>query len=114
MIEDMVGQTFTSVTGSVGSEEMVFSNSFWKFRFYHYQDCCESVDISEIIGDLDDLIDTPILEAREDSESDSEDYGTYTWTFYNFRTIKGSVTVRWYGSSNGYYSESVSLEKVKQ
>ena len=114
MIEDMVGQVFTTVTGYEGEEEMVFSNSFWKFRFYHEQDCCESVAISEIIGDLDDLIDTPIFEAREDGESDNGGDGSVTWTFYNFRTIKGSVTVRWYGTSNGYYSEAVYLEKVKQ
>ena len=32
--------------------------------------------------------------------------------WYKFGTIKGYVTVRWYGESNGYYSEEVNFERV--
>ena len=112
-IENMVGKVFTSVTQD--GSEMVFKNDTELFRFYHYQDCCESVYIESIVGDLSDLEGEPLLIAEEVSgEIPEPKEGEYiesrTWTFYKFATRKGYVDVRWLGESNGYYSESVDLE----
>lgn len=80
-------------------------------HFFHVQDCCESVYLADITGDLDDLLDAEIYDAREDCETGGE-HGdsTYTWTFYNIRTSKGTITLRFNGESNGYYSESVDFD----
>lgn len=89
---------------------------------YHEQSCCEDVEIKEIvgscigliIGDIKDLLDSPIILAEEVSNKEGEDDGfSATWTFYKLGTIKGCVTISWYGTSSGYYSEAVDLIKLK-
>lgn len=123
-IEVLKGLTLKEIQGDAGSEKLTFiTNDEREFVMYHSTDCCESVDIEDIAGDLKDLIGNPILEASEETNSDNpKTYGdagytysdeSHTWTFYKLATIKGSVTIRWYGSSNGYYSESVSFCEVK-
>jgi len=84
------------------------------YYMFHSQDCCEDVYIEEIIGDLDDLIGWPILEAEMvegETEKAPDGYDDQKWTFYKLGTIKGHVTIRWYGTSNGYYSIDVSFQK---
>lgn len=82
------------------------------YEQYHEQDCCENVWIEDINGDLDDLIGSFVTSRRivQDDPNASE---SGTWTFYKFATRKGYVTIRWYGSSNGYYSESAGMYKIK-
>ena len=84
-----------------------------RYEMYHDQDCCEDVRVDEVIGDYEDLVGVPILDAREESSSTNgkKSDTSFMWTFYIIRTIKGTVTIRWYGSSNGYYSESVSFRE---
>lgn len=113
VIKEMIGVEMKKVyTSSPDSEdELVFEAvDGRKFIFRHHRDCCESVSIEDIVGDLEDL-EGVISEATESSEDDPQAGESGTWTFYRFAAAgKGTVTVRWYGSSNGYYSESVYLD----
>jgi hypothetical protein len=111
----MLGKTFVRVSGDVGGYEMTFETANGeRFMFAHSQDCCESVDINDIVGDLQDLCGSPMLLAEEVQgetpvDFDERDHESVTWTFYKFATRKGYVDVRWLGESNGYYSEGVDL-----
>ena len=109
----LIGKTFTSVTKTThaGDEAIMFNTDDGsKYVMHHRQDCCESVYIEDINGDLEDLVGTPILNAYEAFGEKDVDYGIEGWTFYDISTIKGSVHIRWNGSSNGYYSIGVDLE----
>ena len=78
---------------------------------YHSQDCCETVYIEDINGnkDLNGAIFYEVIQKECDRDGlDCDD--SFTWTFYTIITSKGYLDIRWYGSSNGYYSESVDVE----
>lgn len=111
IFDEMIGVTMSDVSGaSVGSEDMKFSGAGKTFSFYHREDCRETVAIDEIHGDPSDLVGSPVLQAEEVSSEgapDPESSESWTWTFYKFATNKGAVTIKWLGTSNGYYSESV-------
>lgn len=128
-VNELVGKVLTNVENK--GDELIFTcKNGDVYKLYHSQDCCESVSIDDINGDLNDLIGTPILVADEVNNEQFEkefaakfkhvegsyykkdDEGNYepdscTWTFYKFATSKGYVDVRWFGESNGYYSEGV-------
>ena len=124
---DLRGETFTDIYGlKEGSTQVVFvkSNQSEGYALFHEQDCCERVWLEDVCGDPKDLIGTPILSAEEVSSNDSfneklekeyseQDQGSHTWTFYKISTIKGSVTLRFFGASNGYYSEEVTTGQLE-
>ena len=115
--KELTGQVCQSVV-NVDNESIHFTTvDNVVYRLEHIQDCCECVSVDDICGDLEDLVGNPIVQAEEFSNDyrGPKTHGeeSFTWTFYKLATIKGSVTIRWYGSSNGYYSESVSFFRMK-
>lgn len=113
-VSDMVGAVLSSVAGMAeDSERVVFvASDGRRWSMLHEQDCCEHVRIVDVSGSPEDLVGHPLLVCEErtsNGDRPSEHSESWTWTFYEFRTVKGSVTLRWLGESNGYYGERVSL-----
>ena len=126
-IEDLKGKLLSNVEVDGRNSIKFIVDDGTEYLMFHNQDCCEVVSIDDICGDIQDLIGSEILIAEEVSHDDSPDAvwrllkegitdkeyeaESETWTFYKIDTSKGGVTIRWYGSSNGYYSERVDFMK---
>lgn len=119
-IKELLGKTLAEVVAKRHDEEIIFKTTEGKaYKMYHMQDCCESVVVEDICGELFDLIGSPIIQADEETSNyDPTDYkreyppDSLTWTFYRLATAKGQVVIRWLGESNGYYSECVDFEEI--
>jgi len=114
IIKELLGQAILDITGAEkNSVEIIFTTLSGNYvRMHHQQDCCESVYLEDIVGDINDLLYSEVLVAEECTQEPPEDAGyceSATWTFYKLGTNKGTVTLRWCGESNGYYSESVDV-----
>lgn len=123
-IDALMGLILVNVANN--GDEIVFQVANGEtYKLYHSQDCCENVKVEDVVGELADLVGAPILRAEERSSSGTRsepapagapkpgEYSeSWTWTFYELATVKGSVTIRWLGESNGYYSESVDFAQV--
>lgn len=124
--EALLGHTITEVRGGEkGSEEIIFVLAphddipdGLELKMFHYQNCCERVEVDDIVGEWSDIIGSPLTMAEvvtqdeNDSDAGGEYDYSYTWTFYKLGTVKGYLTIKWYGTSNGYYSEEVSIARV--
>ena len=121
-IEDMLGKTIIKIVSNtkaknIGDKLIFWTSDGYRYEMYHEYDCSEWVYLEDINGDLDDLLGRPLLQSE--SVTDTKDMRgrdfseSFTWTFYKFATIRGYVTLRWLGESNGYYSEDVSIFKTE-
>lgn len=106
--EQIQGMTITAVVYKETNESLLIHLNTHVLEMIHHQECCESVYLADVVGSFEDLIGYPLLEVSESIVNiESTEYESATASYYNFRTIKASVQLRWVGESNGYYSETV-------
>lgn len=106
---------------SFNIDSLVFiTDDNFNYVFKHEQDCCETVRLKEIDGDLSDIYDQTVISIEEVSnenkiEGDYDCYSdSYTYTYYKIKTNKGDITFSWYGESNGYYTEKPNFYILKK
>jgi hypothetical protein len=118
---ELKGSILERIFCEIGGRTITFETYAGEiYLLFHVRGCCERVEIIDIIGDLEDIIGEPILMAEKvTSQTDIDglhrpwlEDSSFTWSFYKLATIKGSVTIRWYGASNGYYSEEVDFIRI--
>jgi len=110
-INNLVGKELTNLTVGGGAVTMSFSDGS-RYAVEHHQDCCESVgmtfasDVPKELGIIDSItLTNPDLPHDQDYEPES-----FTWTELNIGLANGlGFTAQWYGTSNGYYSETADL-----
>lgn len=120
----LIGLTLKEVTVNKQDDVITYTSECGQqFRMLHHNDCCETVYIEDVEGDINDLIGSPILVAETVQDEMQQAMNLIIplpekngqceqWTFYRLATAKGWVVIRWYGDSNGYYSTDVSFERV--
>ena len=106
-IAQIQGMTITSVVYKEANESLLIHLNTHVLEMIHHQDCCESVYLADVVGSFEDLIGYPLLEVSESTVDIGNEDISSTASYYNFKTLKASVQLRWVGESNGYYSETI-------
>jgi hypothetical protein len=121
-IDYLVGKIIDEVVINNSKDQVAFYLEGGEIMvFHHDQDCCEGFVLEDVNGDFYDIINTRILLAEERISPDNPGEGievvyrndSNTWTFYTIRTLRGTVVMRFCGSSNGYYSERCDIALIK-
>ena len=113
IIKEVIGLKFSKggrITYDSNHQDLFFlESSKFKVQIYVVEDCCNGSWIEDIEGDVHDIIDEPITMFELVSNREEENDYYKTWTFIKIGTKKGSITIRFVGESNGYYTEHASV-----
>ena len=101
------GMTITAVVYKESDESLLIHLNTHVLEMIHHQDCCETAYLADVVGSFEDLIGYPLLEVSESVVCIPTECESATASYYNFKTAKASVQLRWIGESNGFYSETV-------
>lgn len=105
----LVGKVIDDIQINNEETEVAFFLSNGELMVLHHeQDCCEQFWLEDFDGEPYEICNCKIMSAEERISHEEEVRqvdDSATWTFYVIRSLRGTVTLRFCGTSNGYYSE---------
>ena len=112
--ETMIGEVLSSIDIDTKENQILLTTKSGRiFKFYHEQDCCESVTINGlVVGDIQKLVGGVIQEITKEESTVEVEYDSRTDTTLTFKIDEHTVISNWIGESNGYYSESVDFQEI--
>jgi hypothetical protein len=72
-VGELLGKTLEKIENNSDYELHFYTTDGVEYMMYHEQDCCESVWLEDTIGDLNDLIGSPITMAECVTEEGTTD-----------------------------------------
>ena len=116
---DLIGQTITEISAPIGDAFIQIRTTQGGIRALHQTDCCESIDLMRVDGDVDTLIGGVVTVAEDDTGCVPPDWAgkdyegeSVTWTKLTLGTSTASVHFWVRGASNGFYSETLEFELI--
>lgn len=106
------GKSIISIEWS--EQKIVFNMKDMSVCFNAFGDCCSSSYIESL--DNPEVFKDAIFNSAESIEGEQKeltDYNVHKWTFYKFKTSKGSCTLSFRNESNGYYDGYLELIEEK-
>lgn len=117
---ELRGKTVTAISREGDDIKIVTDDGTYVIS--HHQSCCESVTLKDVQGDLQSLVGSPLILATEARITDMAEWpadlekpeylDSWTISVYHFATATASVRLRWLGESNGYYGETVDIDRI--
>lgn len=116
-MKNLIGATILSVNPNTNRRDdalLYIKTDKGTMTFYHAQQWSEQVWLEDGLEDLEKMIGEKVLHAEViknyDEDALDEEDDSYTWIYYKISTLNHDCTLRFYGTSNGYYSEGVDIE----
>lgn len=116
-LESLQGETLVAIDADDEDGILLTTQSGRQIRIYHCHECCESVVIEGTDGQWHTLIGKPILLAshEEGQIGDAPERAeSWTRTVLTLKVDDATVINRWIGESNGYYSETITIEELTE